>query len=87
MSEFLYLINLLRYLLLIHKICKVSFRDLFETFILVNEYPILKSIKDNFRIHAEEIIGANLSLSHKGGLIFIGHLENLNLLDWLRTKH
>ena len=87
MSEFLYFNKLLQIpLLLIHKICKVSFRDLFETFIFeVNEYPILKSIKDNFRIHAEEIIKANLSLYFTSGWLDIywppGELEFIRLVE------
>ena len=87
MSEFLYFNKLLQIpLLLIHKICKVSFRDLFETFIFeVNEYPILKSIKDNFRIHAEEIIkGKPEFVFHKGWLDIYwppGELEFIRLVE------
>ena len=87
MSEFLYFNKLLQIpLLLIHKICKVSFRELFETFIFeVDQYPVLKSIKNNFRIHAEKIIdGKPEFVFHKGWLDIYwppGELEYIRLVE------
>ena len=50
MSEFLYFNKLLQIpLLLIHKICKISFKELFEIFIFeVKNYPVLNLVKNNF---------------------------------------
>ncbi len=87
MSEFLYFNKLLQIpLLLIHKICKVSFRDLFETFIFeVKKYPVLNSIKNNFRTHAEKIIeGKPEFVFHKGWLDIYwppGELEFIRLVE------
>ena len=87
MSEFLYFNKLLQIpLLLIHKICNVSFRNLFETFIFeVDNYPVLKSIKDNFITHAVEIInGKPEFVYHKGWLDIYwppGELEFIRLVE------
>ena len=87
MSEFLYFNKLLQIpLLLVHKICNVSFRNLFETFIFeIDKYPVLKSIKDNFRTHAKEIInGKPEFVFHKGWLDIYwppGELEYIRLVE------
>ena len=92
MSEFLYFNKLLQIpLLLIHKICKVSFRELFETFIFeVNNYSLLNSVKNNFITHAKKIIaGRPEFVYHKGWLDIYwppGELEFIRLVENNKLK-
>ena len=92
MSEFLYFNKLLQIpLLLIHKICKVSFKELFETFIFeVNNYSLLNSVKNNFITHAKKIIaGRPEFVYHKGWLDIYwppGELEFIRLVENNKLK-
>ena len=87
MSEFLYFNKILQIpLLLIHKLSKISFRNLFEIFISeVDNYPVLKQVKNNFVIHSEKIIeGKPEFVYHKGWLDIYwppGELEYIRLVD------
>ncbi len=92
MSEFLYFNKLLQIpLLLIHKICKVSFKELFETFIFeVNNYSLLNLVKNNFITHAKKIIdGRPEFVYHKGWLDIYwppGELEFIRLVENNKLK-
>ena len=86
-SEFIYFNKLLQIpLLLIHKICKVKFRELFETFINeVDDYKVLNLIRKNFITHAQKIIdGKPEFIYHKGWLDIYwppGELEFIRLVE------